>query len=351
MFANATYSYTCLLVVAIGLSSCSRTSEPSASKPSAEDRVGLIGAGSTFAAPLYQKWIDEYCATNPSVSIEYDAVGSGEGQSRFMRGRVDFGGSDEKPSDDQLATLSPGAVAIPIASGCIVIAYHSHQLVDGLKLPRSVYVDIFQGKIDSWNDPRIADANPGVKLPDLPLRPIVRLDSSGTTFAFSNHLSAISTDWRSSHGVGKRINWPNHFQKMLGNERVAGEIKRVYGGVGYVEFGTARAAGLHVAKLENSQGEFVYPSTEATQIALSSAGQDKPVNTPDPTAPGSYPIVTRTWFLAYRRYGDEKRAEAIRSFVRWCLTNGQEQCEPIGYVRLGAGDVSQAILLTDQIAP
>jgi ABC-type phosphate transport system substrate-binding protein len=57
---------------------------------SANETIALRGAGSTFSAPLYKKWIEEYGVLYPNITLSYDVVGSGEGVKRFLSEAVDF---------------------------------------------------------------------------------------------------------------------------------------------------------------------------------------------------------------------------------------------------------------------
>ena len=206
------------------------------------DSITIKGAGSTFVGSLFRKWFEQYHKEHPNVVVDYDIVGSGEGTKRFLEGTVDFGASDAALTDEEIASVKRGAVLIPVTAGSIVLAYSPQGLPPQLKLSRSVYADIFLGKITHWNDPRIAAINPGVTFPDRDIQVVVRNDSSGTTFAFTNHLSAISEEWRQGPGTGKNPSWPAHPARADGNEGVAGSIQRGSGMIGYVHYGTARGS-------------------------------------------------------------------------------------------------------------
>jgi phosphate transport system substrate-binding protein len=158
--------------------------------------VSLKGAGSTFASLLYKKWIEAYRNAAPAVSITYEAVGSGEGIARFTAATVDFAGSDVLMSDSETAKVHNGVVMVPTTAGMIALAYNLPGVKAELKLPRDVYADIFAGMIKRWDDPRIRDANPGVALPHLDIVLVARLDASGTTAVFTEHLAAIKPNWR-----------------------------------------------------------------------------------------------------------------------------------------------------------
>ena len=232
-----------------------------------EDRAGaamndtsLHGAGSTFSAALYKQWIETYHREHPQVSITYDAVGSGEGVRRFVAGSVDFGASDVALSDREAAEISRGAVMVASTAGMVVLAYNVPGLRGELKLPRDVYPAILSGQIRRWDDPRIQAANPGVSLPHLNIVIVARQDSSGTTFALTNHLAAISLAWREQGlGVGKLVEWPASAMLASGNEGVAARIKISEGSIGYVEYGFAKRLGLPMAVLQNKAGKFVSP--------------------------------------------------------------------------------------------
>ncbi len=202
--------------------------------------IQISGAGATFPVPLYKKWIEEYRKAREDVAVSYEAVGSGEGTRKFMNQEVDFGASDAALNDEQIANMERGANLIPATAGIIVLAYNLKGLNGSLKLPRDVYVDIFSGAITSWNDPRIKGANPELNLPSKGIVLVTRLDSSGTTFAFTNHLSAVNKEWRDrGPGVGKVVQWPANTMTARGNEGVAGRIKISEGAIGYVEYGFA----------------------------------------------------------------------------------------------------------------
>ena len=211
----------------------------------------MQGAGSTFAAPLYKKWIDEFDVLHRKVTISYDAVGSGEGVKRFPAGTVDFAGSDEILSDTEAAKI-PGSVILPITAGMIALAYNIPGVKTEIKLPRDVCVDIFTRKIRKWDDPRIVAANPGIVFRNRDIALVVRQDSSGTTAAFTGHLAAISPAWQAADmGVGKLIEWPAGILPASGNEGVAARIRLSEGSIGYVEYWFAQRLGLKMAAVQN----------------------------------------------------------------------------------------------------
>jgi phosphate transport system substrate-binding protein len=157
--------------------------------PQTSGPVSLHGAGSTFAAPLYTKWIEEYGVAHRNISISYDAVGSGEGVKRFIAEAVDFAGSDEILTESESSKRREAALMVPVTAGMIALAYNIPGVTTEIKLPREAYVDIVAGVIRQWDDPRIQAANPGLTFPHRTIAIVARQDSSGTTAAFTKHLA------------------------------------------------------------------------------------------------------------------------------------------------------------------
>src|SRR6202142_3659896 len=191
-----------LALAAFGLTSCGGGGETASG-----DLVKLQGAGASFPAPLYSKWFKAYSESHKNVQIDYQSVGSGSGVKSFMDKTVDFGASDAAMTPEEMSQVTAGVQCLPMTAGSIVLAYNIEG-VTGLKLSRKAYADIFLGKITKWNDPLIAKTNTGMKLPDAPINVVVRADSSGTTYVFTKHLSAISPDFAKSPGTNKMPNWP-----------------------------------------------------------------------------------------------------------------------------------------------
>ena len=301
----------------------------------------LRGAGATFPAPLYKKWIAAYRKVEPATLIEYAPVGSGDGVKRFLADSVDFGASDAAMTDDQMASAKQGAVLVPATAGLIVLAYNLPGLNGPLKLNRSTYAALLMGKIPRWNDARIQATNPGLNLPDREIVVVARQDSSGTTFALTNHLSAVSPQWRDrGPGVGKVVAWPDTAMIVRGNEGVSARIKLSVGSIGYIEYSFARYLGLATAHLENKEGRFVAPSDVVGETTLAANLSRIPANLrvfiPDPDGAESYPIISFSWLLLRERNADPAKAAALKRFVNWGLNEGQNLSSELGYIRLPA---------------
>jgi phosphate transport system substrate-binding protein len=329
--------------------SCSTSRHDEKTPPGA---IHLHGAGATFPAPLYATWLAEYHKRHPEVRLQYDAVGSGAGILRFMAWAVDFGASDAAMTDGDMAQVSRGVQLIPVVAGSIVLAYHLPGVVGALKLTRDVYTDIFLGEITQWDDPRLQAINPELALPSMRIIVTARQDSSGTTFAFTNHLSAVSEAWRErGPGTGRWVDWPAYTVLIPGNEGVAAYIKQTPGAIGYVEYGIATRAGLAMAWVENKAGQIIQPHGGSGLATLLQAALPENLRAffPDPDGPHSYPIVTYSWLLLYQRYDDPQKVAALKRFVAWCLTDGQAFSEPLGYVRLAPPVVTQGLAALDRM--
>src|SRR3984893_4305003 len=318
---------------------------------SASAATQLQGAGATFPAPIYQRWIAEYTKGSPDVQINYQGVGSGAGIKQFTQNLVSFGASDAAMKDDEIAAVKQGVVLIPATAGSIVLAYNLPG-VDNLKLSREAYSGIFLGKITKWNDPIIAKANAGVKLPDTAITVCSRADGSGTTFVFTKHLSAINPDFKDQVGEGTTVTWPTGVAGK-GNDGVTALIKQSAGAIGYVEYGYAKNNKLTFAALENKAGEFVTATTAtgSTTLATTKFQGDLLRAWPsDPDGKDAYPISTFTWLLLYKKYDNKDQAEAVKKFVQFGLTDGQKFAEELGYIPLPkeVEDKDVAALKTDE---
>ncbi|HEX8394260.1 MAG TPA: phosphate ABC transporter substrate-binding protein PstS [Longimicrobium sp.] len=297
----------------------------------------LIGAGASFPRPIYDRWFAEYAKEHP-VRVNYQAIGSGGGIRQVTEGTVDFGASDAPMSQEELAK-APGMVHLPTVMGAVTVAYNLPDLTQPLKLDGPALAGIFSGRIAKWNDPAIAALNPGVALPATDVIPVHRTDGSGTTYIFTEYLSAVSPEWKQTVGAGKSVNWPKGLGGK-GNEGVTGQVKQAPGAVGYVELAYAREGGLSTASLRNSAGQFVQPTVEATAAAAENLGgliQQHPdfrlslVNLP---GAATYPITAWTYLLVPPHLQDCGKARAMAGLVRWSLNDGAAYARELHYAPL-----------------
>jgi phosphate transport system substrate-binding protein len=317
----------------------------------AADQITLQGTGATFPAPLYQRWFADYNKLHPEVQINYQPLGSGAGVKQFTEGLVNFGASDAAMTDEEISAVKDGVVLLPMTAGSVVLGYNVPGAPAELKLSRQAYAGIFLGKITKWNDPAIAQANPGATLPDTPITVVTRSDGSGTTFVFTTHLAAISEEWAKGPGVGKSVNFPVGVAGK-GNPGVTALIKQTPGAIGYVEYAYAAQTKTPTALLENKAGKFVNADLTSAERAL--AGVSLPPDLrawlPDPSGPDAYPIVTYTWLLAYKKYTDPKVAQALKAIVLYGLTDGQKVSAELGYVPLPADVVREVTKAVERIS-
>lgn len=307
------------------------------SNQQASANTRVVGSGASFPAPIYTTWFKEFSRANKDIQVNYQAKGSGAGIRDFQNHTVDFAASDAAMSAEEMKGIKEGVQLLPMTAGEVVLAYNLKGVKE-LKLPRAVYPAIFLGKVKKWNDPMIAEANPGVQLPDQEITVVSRADSSGTTYVFTKHLSTINEEFKSGPGTGKTVNWPAETKmvKAPKNDGVTATIKQTPGAIGYIEFGFARMAKLEMASLENKEGKFIAPGLEGGQAALANATipEDMVVWLPDPAGDKSYPIATYTWMIFYKKYEDAKKAEALRKMVEYCLDKGQAIADKAGYIPL-----------------
>jgi phosphate transport system substrate-binding protein len=326
------------------------------------DDVTLQGAGATFPAPLYKRWFLEYYKRHPEVRVNYQPIGSGAGIRQFTEGLVDFGASDAFMKPDEIKKAQEAGrevLQLPMTAGSIVLCYNlpGGAPTGGLRLTRRAYVDIFLGKILSWDDPAIAKANPGVALPAERITVVRRADSSGTTNAFTSHLNAIDPAWKKDKGgpgAGKSIVWPGeNVIAGKGNEGVAALIDQTPGAIGYLEYGYADLAHLPMALVENKKGAFIQPSPESGQRAVGEAKitPDLHLKVEDPAGADAYPIVTYTWMLCRKKYDDPRAAAAIKDVLRFGLGEGQRISGELGYIPLPEPVAKKVLEAVETIKP
>jgi len=228
----------------------------------------ITGAGASFPYPIYAKWASDYKAATGNT-VNYQSIGSGGGQKQIIAKTVDFGASDDPMSGDDLA--KNGLVQFPAVIGGIVPVVNLQGIQPGqLKFTGALLADIYLGKVKKWNDEAIAKLNPGVNLPAADIIVVHRSDGSGTTFGWTNYLSKVSADWKSSVGEGKAVKWPAG-QGGKGNEGVANYVKQFAGAIGYVEYAYAKQNKLSHGQVQNKDGKFVQPEEAAFAAAAANA--------------------------------------------------------------------------------
>jgi len=295
----------------------------------------LNGAGATFPYPMYSKWFSQYHKDHPDVEINYQSIGSGGGIRQVLAGTVDFGASDGPMTDEQLAQTKTKILHVPTVLGADVPAYNLNVSGD-VKFTPEALAGIFLGKITTWNDPALAKANPGLKLPSDPIIVIHRSDGSGTTYIWTDYLSKVSPDWKNQVGTGTSVKWPVGLGGK-GNEGVAGMLRQMPGAIGYVELVYAVQNKIPYGEVKNSAGNFVKASVESVTAAAASM-KDMPadfrvsiVNAPGKNA---YPISSFTWLLIPAQSKDATKGRILADFLNWMVSDGQRMTAELTYAPL-----------------
>ncbi len=311
----------------------------------------LNGAGATFPYPMYSKWFSEYNKLHPDVQINYQSIGSGGGIRQVLNGTVDFGASDGPMTDEQLKEAKVKILHIPTVLGADVPAYNVTGVSGELKFTPQALADIFLGKIKTWNDPAIAKANPGVKLPNQEIIVVHRSDGSGTTYIFTDYLSKVSKDWESQVGKGTSVKWPVGLGGK-GNEGVAGQIRQLQGSIGYVELIYAVQNNISYGSVQNAAGNFVKATLDGvTEAAGSVKTMPADFRVSITNAPGktAYPISSFTWLLIPVQAKDANKGKIISDFLNWMVTDGQKMTNQLSYAPLPAGVVEKVKAAIKQV--
>jgi phosphate transport system substrate-binding protein len=299
----------------------------------AEEAVTISGAGATFPYPLYHVMFETF-TRQTGTKITYDAIGSGGGIKALTEKKVDFAGTDAFMSPQEIARAGAPIVHIPICMGAVVVAYNLAGDIP-MSFSPQVIADIFLGKISKWNDPRILELNPRVKISDIPMHVVHRTDASGTTAIFTEYLSKVSPEWRSRIGSGKTVQWATG-QGGKGNPGVAGLVKQVMGSIGYVELIYALGNNMKVASVQNRSGNFIQPCVESVSRAGTvEIPADTNISLTDTAAPHGYPIAGFTWIALYQQqdYGSRSRSQAreLAGMLWWMTHEGQALTRPFHY--------------------
>jgi phosphate transport system substrate-binding protein len=310
--------------------------------------VDLNGAGATFPYPIYARWFADY-AKATGVHINYTPIGSGGGIQQLSAETVDFGATDGPMTDDEMAKAKGGRVLhVPTVIGAVAIAYNVPEAKAPIRLDGRTIALIYMGKVSKWNDPRIAELNPGVTLPAKTILVVHRSEGSGTTFIFTDFLASQSKEWLAGPGRGKDVAWPVGLGGK-GNEGVTAQVKQVPYSIGYVELAYAKLNNLGTAVIKNAAGQFVGPSVESATAAAASktAGlspkSDYRLSIVNAPGAQSYPIASFTWILVYQNQSDPTKAKKVTDFLTWALTKGQATATAQHYAPLPPAMAAQVI--------
>ncbi len=303
-------------------------------------QAGLLinGAGASFPNPIYSKWFDEFHKKDSKIQFNYQSVGSGAGIKQVTDGTVDFGATDGPMNDEQLKAFQDKhgfpILHFPTVLGAVVPTYNVAGVSGSLNFTAEALVGIYLGKITKWNDPAIASVNKGVSLPSTDIVVVHRSDGSGTTYIWTDFLSKVSHEWT---GKGTSVNWPVGLGGK-GNEGVTGLVKQTPNSIGYVELIYAAQNNIPFGAVKNSSGAFVKADLKSVTEAAAGAAKDMPadfrVSITNAPGKGAYPISSFTWLLIPQKIQDTGKRDAIKSFLKWMLADGQSYAEQLSYAKL-----------------
>ncbi|MGH9224331.1 MAG: phosphate ABC transporter substrate-binding protein PstS [Acidimicrobiales bacterium] len=309
----------------------------------------LNASGATFPKAFYEVAIASYKQVQSGVTVNYNAVGSGAGRQNLQDGVVDFAGSDGLVADADKAKYKGEFLYVPTIAAPITVSYNLSGVTD-LQLDADTIAKIFQRQITMWDDPAIAALNSGVRLPSTDIAVARRSDGSGTTENFTKYLVAAAPNTWTLRS-GSTVEWPASTQAGAGNTGVAQIVKSTAGAVGYVDLSDAKASGLQFAKIRNKAGKAVPPTLDAASSALAGAqiNADLTYNPLNADGDASYPITAPTWVLVYKNQTDKPKGEAIKSFLKYMLTDGQKLAKDVDFAALPAAVAQQALAQVENI--
>lgn len=296
----------------------------------------ITGAGSSAAKPLYTLWAEEYAkAGNPKLN--YQPVGSSAGTKQIKERSVDFGASDVAMSlEDRKANK---LICFPSAiSGVVPIVNLPGVKTGELQMTGDVLADIFSRKVTKWNDPEIAAINPGVNLPKIAIVAVVRSDGSGTTYNFTDYLAKINKTWKDGFGHNFTISWPADTMPVKGSGGVVTAVKQTTGAIGYVDYNYVVQEKLNYAKVQNRDGKFVAPTSEAFEAALNNSSWKTQATfeemLTDKPGPRTWPITMGTFVMVPQTTNDPEKTIAALKFFTWAFLKGDKLVGNIDFVRL-----------------
>src|SRR5213080_277127 len=307
---------------AIGLSGAARAAE-------------ISGAGATFPYPIYAKWAEAYKAKT-GTSMNYQSIGSGGSIKQITAKTVDFGASDMPLKPEDLAKNN--LQQFPMVMGGVVLVINLKGVQPGeLKLDGKTLAGMYLGTVAKWNDPAIAQLNPGMKLPDKAVATVHRSDGSGTNFIFTHYLSSIDPEFKDKVGENTSVEFPGGLGGK-GNEGVAALTSRTDGAIGYVEYAYALQNKMAYTQLRNQSGAFVSPNSKTFQSAAANADWSQAPGfylllTNQPGAE-SWPITGASFILMHKQQADPVKAKAVINFFDWAYRNGSQLAEQLDYIAM-----------------
>lgn len=294
----------------------------------------INGAGSSFIYPIFSQWASTYYQ-NTNEKINYQSIGSGGGIRQIIQGTVDFAATDAPLTQDELSENT--LLQYPLIMGGVIPTHNIPGIkANELRLDGETLAQIFSGKISHWNDPKIQQLNPDLKIPKKAITIVHRADGSGSTWMFTNYLSKVSKDWADTIGSDKSVNWPKGVGAK-GNEGVANYIKRIEGSIGYIELAYVLHNNMSSVSLKNKEGNYVAPTLDSLKAAAASADWDgtpgMAVILTDQPGADSWPITGATFVLMPEPV-DSANNQKLQKFLTWSWRDGADKAAELAYVPL-----------------
>jgi phosphate transport system substrate-binding protein len=353
------------LILALGLSACGNKASTASTgnanttpTPLPAGSVQINGAGATFPLPVYTEWIFAYQYVDPSVTLNYQGIGSGGGKKGIIDHTIDFAGSDSVLKDEEY-TSGKDLQMYPMLAGAVVPIYNVEGVTLTMTLSRDALVGIYNAKTTKWNDPALVALNPNLKLPDKAITVVHRSDGSGTTEMFTNALAAFSDEWKNTVGAGSSVEWPvdaaGNGIGGKGNQGVAAAVQNTPNSIGYVELSYAIANKIPLAQMINKAGSTV----QANAASLASAMADFPQFSAkltniivDGNGANSWPISGYTYIILHTTsMSDCLKAQKLVEFLKWALTDAAaaKRAADLGYAVLPGAVQSQVLAKLSEV--
>lgn len=310
------------------------------------------GQGATFPSKVYETWAKAFAKAGGG-SVAYTGTGSGDGIKQITARTVDFGGTDAPLPPAELARQR--LVQIPMLVGGVVPVVNLPGVGAPLQLDGAVLADLFMGRIKAWNDPRIAMLNPGVGLPGLPVKRVVRAEKSGTTEGFTRYLAGASAAFKADVGVGQAPNWPGEPVKAEGNDGMVQALRATPGAIAYVSFDRVLRDKLAGVKLRNAAGRFVLPTELGFRAAILESDMNRQgddlATLLDRPGDAAWPITLTSFVLLDAEPATAAKALGALKFLYWCFIHGDDLTRGTGFAPLPISVQSRLAARFTQIKP
>lgn len=300
----------------------------------AQNALVLVGSGSSVPAPLYNRWAQEY-ARHSKIQVRYVPIGTSEGIKQISHGAGDFGAGEARLTETE--RKEDGLIEIPAVLIGIVPIYNLPEVHGELRFSGELLAEIFLGEVKTWNAPSIAKLNPDVSLPSVKIQVVNRPGGKGSNYVFTDFLSKLSPKFRSQIGLTASPKWPIGLPAERSSDMID-KVKSEAGSIGFVELQYAIKGNVAIGAVQNSTGKSVRASAESIAAACQAVEAPKwnsfSASLTNPGGSDSYPIASFTWIYLKTSMSDATRSSALRDFLDWIYSDGQQFAAQEGYSEL-----------------